>query len=461
MRNLFLLFISLFICSILAAQNNWQHGRIQVSANKHYLQYQDGTPFFWMGDTGWELFHRLKLEEINRYLTNRASKGFTLIQAVILAEFDGLRKPNKYGDVPFVNMDPLQPNEQYFKLVDTVVKLAQARGLVMGLLQTWGDKVLKMWGEGPIVFNVENAYGYGLFLGQRYQSYPNIIWILGGDRPAITDSIDTRPVWRSMAKGIKEGSGGKALFSYHISGGPNTTSKQIHTEDWLDINMMQSGHGSGHDVPVWNWIASDRALQPAKPTLDSEPNYEDHPVNPWPKWDSANGYFNDYDVRKQTYRSVFAGACGVTYGHHSIWQFYNTREEKVNHAKMFWTAALDRPGAVQMGYLKKLVLSRPSLQRIPDQSIITLGQGDKGNYMTAFRDSLGRYLMVYIPVGKTVGIKTGFIQNKIINANWFNPKNGTTKKIGLLARKETMQFTPPTAGVNNDWVLVVDDPSFK
>ncbi len=457
MRTIVAVLIILFVYSNTSAQKAWPHGRIEVSANKHYLQYQDGTPFFWMGDTGWELFHRLKLEEIDRYLTNRAAKGFTLIQAVILAEFDGLRKPNQYGQIPLINQDPLQPNERYFELVDTVMKLAKAKGLVMGLLPTWGDKVLKMWGEGPVVFNTENAYGYGLFLGKRYAAYPNIIWILGGDRPAITDSMDTRPIWRSMAKGISEGSNGKALFTYHISGGPNKTSKQIHNEDWLHINMMQSGHGSGHDVPVWNWVSNDRALEPTKPTLDSEPNYEDHPVNPWPKWDSANGYFNDYDVRKQAYRSVFAGACGVTYGHHSIWQFYNNREEKINHAKMYWTEALDRPGATQMGYLKNLVLSRPSLKRVPDQNIITSGQGDKGEYMTAYKDSSGSYLMVYLPVGKTVGIKTSSIKSKTINGWWFNPKNGKTTSLGQLQRKDAMTFTPPITGFGNDWVLVLDD----
>ena len=461
MRTIIATFIILSLSTYTLAQTVWPHGRIEVSANKHYLQYEDGTPFFWMGDTGWELFHRLKLEEIDGYLTNRAAKGFTLIQAVILAEFDGLRKPNQYGQIPLINQDPLQPNERYFELVDTVMKLAKAKDLVMGLLPTWGDKVLKMWGEGPVVFNNENAYSYGLFLGKRYAAYPNIIWILGGDRPAITDSIDTRPIWRSMAKGIREGSNGKALFTYHISGGSNTTSKQIHTEDWLDINMMQSGHGSGHDVPVWNWVTNDRAMQPTKPTLDSEPNYEDHPVNPWPKWDSANGYFNDYDVRKQAYRSVFAGACGVTYGHHSIWQFYNAREEKINHAKMYWTEALDRPGATQMGYLKKLVLSRPSLKRVPDQNIITSGQGDKGEYMTAYRDSSGSYIMVYLPVGKTVGIQISSIKSKTINGWWFNPKNGKTTAIAKMSARQKMTFSPPSTGFNNDWVLVLDDSDFK
>ncbi len=454
-------FIIVILCLIggFQQQSNaqWNHGRLQVSPNGHYLQYQDGTPFFWLGDTAWELFHRLNLKEIDQYLTNRQAQGFNVIQAVLLAEFDGLRKPNQNGDLPLTNMDPAKPNEPYFKFADSVIDLAKTRGLYMGLLPTWGDKVLKMWGEGPQVFNPQNAYAYGLYLGKRYAAYPNIIWILGGDRPAVTDTLDTRPVWRAMAKGIKEGTGGRAIFSYHISGGPRSTSQQIHNEDWLDINMMQSGHGSGHDVPVWDWITRDRVLNPTKPTLDSEPNYEDHPVNPWPTWDPKNGYFDDYDVRKQTYRSVFAGACGVTYGHHSIWQFYNPREAVINHAKMYWTEAMNRPGATQMHFLKNLILSRPSLTRIPDQSIIVNGKGEKGGYCTAYRDSASTFAMVYIAEGKDITIQTPFLAGKKTNAWWFRPADGKVTKAVSVPVTNGLKFTPPTLGKTNDWVLIADD----
>ena len=455
--------ILLFSCTAFFSafcQNN-RTGALKVSANGHYLIHEDGKPFFWLGDTAWELFHRLTMEEINQYLDNRQKKGFNVIQAVILAEFDGLRKPNQYGEVPFHNLDPLKPNEKYFQLVDSALKLAMAKNLYLGLLPTWGDKVTKLWGAGPVVFNSDNAYKYGLWLGTRYKNYANIIWIVGGDRPPVTDSMDFRPIWREMAKGILEGTNKKALITYHPTAGPKSTSTYLHQEEWLDINMIQSGHGFGHDMPIWNLIARDWNLLPAKPVLDAEPNYEDHPVKPWPKWNPESGYYRDYDIRKQTYRSVFSGGCGVTYGHHSIWQFWSPREEKANHADRYWTEALDRPGAFQVGYLRKLMESRPQLTRIPDQSIIVEGQGEKGEYITATRDNKGSYIMIYIPIGKKISVNTGVVKSKKLNTCWFNPSSGKAEEQKVVDNLNKMEFTPPTLGSGNDWVLIIDAPKFK
>lgn len=454
MRSVFTLAVLYFLTLSVNGQAGWKHGRLKVTSDGHYLEYSDGTPFFWLGDTGWELFHRLNKKEISIYLENRRSKGFNVIQAVILAEFDGLRKPNQYGQVPLHDLDPTKPNEKYFELVDYTVKIALEKGIFMALLPTWGDKVTQLWGQGPVIFNSQNAYIYGRWLGSRFKDYANIIWILGGDRPPVTDSVDYRPIWRAMAKGIKEGADGNAIFSFHTWGG-HSTSEYINDEDWLSINTMQSGHGNGHDVPVWKMIEHDRGLIPTRPTLDAEPNYEDHPVNPWPKWDPANGYFRDYDVRKQTYRSVFAGACGVTYGNHAVWQFLSAREDTINHADRYWTQAINRPGAFQVGYLRKLIESYSPLDRIPDQSLIAEGQGEKGEYIAAFRDAKKTYAMIYLPVGKEIAVNTSIIAGDVITYAWFNPRTGDLGNKTTVDKRPTMKVIPPETGIEKDWVLII------
>ena len=95
-----------------------------------YLVTERGEPFFYLGDTAWELFHRLTREEADLYLKDRAAKGFTVIQAVALAELDGLNTPNAYGDMPLHRNDPTQPNEAYFRHVDWVIDRANARARV-------------------------------------------------------------------------------------------------------------------------------------------------------------------------------------------------------------------------------------------------------------------------------------------------------------------------------------------
>ncbi len=171
---------------------DFKHGRLMVSENHRFLQFQDGTPFFYLGDTGWEFFHRLTYKEAEKYLENRRQKGFTVIQAVILAELDGLNTPNRNGDKPLIDNDPGRPNKAYFAFVDSLIRLAESKGIFIGLLPTWGDKVDKGgWGKGPEIFNPENAFAYGKFLGERYKNFPNIIWIGGGDRSGGTNSKNT------------------------------------------------------------------------------------------------------------------------------------------------------------------------------------------------------------------------------------------------------------------------------
>jgi len=447
--------ILFLIATTSAAQQEWKHGRLKATSDGHFLQFEDGTPFFWLGDTGWELFHRLNKPEIEKYLENRRGKGFNVIQAVILAEFDGLKKPNQYGELPLKDLDPAKPNEKYFELVDWTVQEAQKKNMFMGLLPTWGDKVLKLWGQGPEVFTEGNAYTYGKWLGNRYRSYPNIIWILGGDRPAFNDSVDKREIWRSFARGILDGTYQKAVITYHPWGESSST-QFWPNESWLNIHMLQSGHAK-KDHPVWEWIKRDKDMMPAKPVLDAEPNYEDHPVN----WNKNNGYFRDYDVRRQCYRSVFAGACGVTYGNQAMWQFYSEKEEPVAYPERSWIETLDRPGAFQVGYLKKLIESRSVTDRIPDQKIIIDGQGEKIDYMVAFKDAKNRYCMIYLPVGKKISVDISFLPGTEVRAWWFDPRKGQAEKPVIVKKGSVMSFTPPSLGIENDWVLVIDDMNTK
>lgn len=425
---------------------------LRVSDNQRYLVKADGKPFFYLGDTAWELFHRLNREEADLYLKDRADKGFTVIQAVALAEINGLRDPNPYGHLPLHNEDPTQPNDAYFQHVDYIVNNAEELGLTIGMLPTWGDKVFKnSWGVGPEIFNPSNARVYGEYIGRRYKDKP-IIWILGGDR--LPRHEQDEAIWRAMAEGIVAGAGdgdpSKVMMTFHPQpkeGGGSST--WFHNDEWLDFNMFQTGHC--RDADVYDKITHDYNLRPVKPTMDGEPIYEEHPMCFNAK---EKGYTEPWDVRRAAYQGLFAGGHGHTYGCHNIWQMYDTNREGINGPTMTWKESLDLPGARQMTYVKNLITSRPILERVPDQTLV------REPYANTERIQATRgedYAFIYTTAGKPIEVNMGIISGKSVNASWYDPRTGTTTFIGKFKNTGTRTFTPPTSGPGNDWVLLLDD----
>jgi hypothetical protein len=428
---------------------------LKVSANQHFLVTADGKPFFWLGDTAWELFHRLNRAEAERYLRNRADKRFTVIQAVVLAEFEGLTVPNANGDLPLRNNDPAQPIEEYFAHVDWIVAKANELGLYVGLLPTWGDKWNKKRGAGPEIFTPDNARVYGEWLGRRYRD-AGIIWILGGDRPVETDGH--RAILSAMARGLRSGDGGAHLITLHPPGG-NSSSTWFQAEEWLDFNMRQNGHVAEF-TGRYDQTRADYDRTPTKPVLDGEPIYEDHPV----AFDAKKyGHSIAADVRRPLYWDLFSGAFGHTYGHHSVWQMWTPAREPINSPLLPWTEAIDQPGAAQMQHGRALIESRPFLTRIPDPEILVSDRvptqvPGAGRYaFVATRDTDRTYAMVYAPIGRPFRVRMNTISGPRITAWWFNPRTGEANAIGAFPNTGEHEFTPPERGEMLDWVLVLDD----
>lgn len=446
-------------CVGLSAAETLVPPRLKVSDNHRYLVYEDGRPFFYLGDTAWQLFHCLNREEADRYLSDRARKGFTVIQAVALAELDGLNATNAYGHYPLVDANPEKPavqhgpNNDYWDHVDYIVNQAASLGLHMGLLPTWGDKWNKKWGRGPEIFTPQNAERYGEWLGRRYRDKP-IIWILGGDRPVENDRH--KAIIRAMAAGLKKGDAGRHLCTFHPSGGSGSA-QYFHEDAWLDFNLRQNGHEQNFG-PRYARTRADYDRRPAKPVLDGEPIYEDHPIN----FKAADhGHSVAADVRRALYWDLFSGACGHTYGHHSVWQMWAPPRAPVNHPLMPWTEAVNQPGAGQMQYARHLLESLPYLTRIPDDSVIspastpTSVPGAGLKRMVATRDSAGSYALVYTPVGRAFKVRMSKITGGKVATAWFNPRDGTSKLIGEYPNTGEREFVPPDQGEMLDWVLVL------
>lgn len=435
--------------------------RLKVSDNHRFLVREDNAPFFYLGDTAWSLFHRLKREEASAYLEDRARKGFTVIQAVAIGELDGHTVPNPYGFLPLTELDPARPavkdgpGTDYWDHVDFIVDKAESLGLYIGFLPTWGRFWHDAIKDGKPLFTPANAEQYGEWLGKRYRTKP-IIWILGGDRPI--DNDVQREVIRAMARGLRRGDGGAHLITFHPCGAAGSAD-WLHNEPWLDFNLRQNGHEP--EFPGrYSKTRTDYDRTPIKPVLDAEPIYEDHPVSFNAR---EHGHSIAADTRHALYWDLFSGACGHTYGHHSVWQMWSPGVAPINDPLMPWTEALQQPGAGQMQFARWLLESRPFLTRIPDDSIIaparvrTAVPGSGRYQMVATRDESGSYAMVYAPAGRKFSIQLDKIKGARIKAWWFNPRNGEATLIGEFPAKATREFTPPNPGEYLDWILVLDD----
>jgi hypothetical protein len=419
-----------------------------VSANGRFLQYKDGKPFFYLGDTAWELLHRLNREEADRYLENRARKGFTVIQTTVLAQLGGLTEPNAYGDLPLADKDPAKPNEAYFRHVDYIVNKAESLGMFIGMLPTWGS----YWGASDLPITAENAREYGRYLGRRYKDKP-IIWILGGDKTIA--SQQERAVMDALAAGLEDGDGRGHLKTYHPSG-PGLSSVLLHDAPWLDFNMYQSSHAAqDHDNGLY--AEHDYALTPPKPTLDGEPRYEQIPVGFYFQNYSRLVRFDDYDARQAAYWSLFAGACGHTYGNNNIWQMWQPGRAAAIFADIPWYEAIDHPGAFQMGFLRRLFESRPFLTLEPNTSMLKAGPTTGGAKIRALRAANGSFAFIYSPRGESFTVDKHAIDAKRVKEIWYDPRYGVTRQIHTADNWGYQTYAPPTSGRGNDWILILED----
>jgi hypothetical protein len=192
----------------------------------------------------------------------------------------------------------------------------------------------------------------------------------------------------------------------------------FHKADWLDFNSIQSGHHFGSDS--FAFVSKDYALTPAKPTVDMEPAYENHPTG-------ANWLYKDGDgpFPKNGYQH--------------------------------WRKAMAYEGATQVGFMRRLFELRPWYKLVPDQSVLASDAGKGSDRVVAARAEDGSFVLAYLPTGKPVSLKMDKLSGKSVKARWYDPRKGTWQEIGAYPNIGTREFIAPAQGVKSDWVLVLDD----
>ncbi len=172
----------------------------KVSENGRYFVDQKGQPVFWLGTTQWQLFREYSLEDARTIIEKSKEKGFVFAQVMLMGVGDGT-KPNIHGAKPWIDNNPLTPNEAYFQNVDAVLRTAREHNFNISMT-LYHQRYRKFITQA-------NARAWAKWLAKRYKNVPTIVWSMTPEaKPEFV------PLLRELAAGLHEGDGGAHLITF-------------------------------------------------------------------------------------------------------------------------------------------------------------------------------------------------------------------------------------------------------
>jgi hypothetical protein len=389
---------------------------LTISENGHYFIDGSGHPFFWQGDTEWELFRYLTAKNAGALLSERKKQGFNVIQVMVTGVFQEwgvMAGMNPWtGIKAWLNDDPLKPDENYFSRVDSIISMAEKLDIMLVI----GVYHARDCDAGRIT--AMNAKQWAAWLARRYKDQGNIIYSM---YPHAEPASAT--VIRGTVQGILESDRGSHLITMHPDPSP-ASSSFMHNEFWLSFNTLQTW---STDLMNYDMVSSDYTRWPFKPVVDGEARYEEEDGT------------TPFAVRRAAYWSCLAGGF-YSYGHRDNWKSPAT-----------WRSWYDSPGAGQMKIMGEFFRSIEWWKMIPDQSVFE--KWINGN--VAVRSSDGGWIAAYITGKAPFAVKLNNITaGKAADVWWISPVTGERTKTGTFKTSEIRTFTLPDGW--QDAILLIE-----
>ncbi len=333
------------------------HGPLKLSANRRYLEHNDGTPFFWLGDTWWiGLSARLHWpEDVQTLAQDRKQKGFNVIQ-LVAGLFPDMHPfaphgANEGGFPWTTNYSNIRP--EYFDAADKRLLYLVDQGFTPVIFGAWG--YFMQW------MGVEKSEAHWRYLIGRYGALPvvwgtageaNLPWYLAkgfpyDDRKQVKD-------WTEVTRYLRGIDPFHRLVTIHPTGiGRLSARNAMDDLSLIDIDMLQTPHGQRDAVaPTVNTVRASYADTPVMPVINGEAAFEMLSDTLPTQW-----------TRRMFWLCMMNGASGHTYGANGIWQV-NRRGDPhgpsphhnggFGYGKIPWDEAMNLPGSEQAGFGKKL-----------------------------------------------------------------------------------------------------------
>ena len=409
-----------------------------ISTNGRYFQGSDGLPFLMKAECMWSLLSQCKYDSADVYLLDRQGRGINTVEASLPTKFT---TAGSYIDVngnsPFTSTFFTTPRTAYFTHADSIIDRATALGFVVML-----DVLYAGWdnAQGLIdeltAASTSDLKSWGAYIGDRYKSYKNIVFVLNGDRDPTASAAKVD----SLVAGIQSADTltGR-LFTTHNNRGVKA-STYWNTRSWFNMNNSYSAFSDAYTQALSAY--NDTIV---RPTIPIEMYFEnEHSMT-------------TTNLRTQGYWTILAGACGHVFGNAPLWAMgFNTGSGSN------WHAQLTSPGSLSMQYLNAFFTSRNWHKFIPDQisAVLLAGASSGTDLAVCSSTSDSSLLVVYMPSNRQITVKTNYVKsaNDLVRCSWFDPATGSITIIGTYSRSSSQAFTPSGS---QDWVFLAEAASTR
>lgn len=422
---------------------------LKASGNSRFLVDQNNMPFLLVGDSPQSLIGVLSEANASAYFADRSVHGFNAVWLNLLCDgytfcnangttYDGIQ-PFTSGSGPST-YDLSTPNPAYFSRVDDMVNLAAKSGLVAFLdpIETGG------WLQTLEANGAAKAFNYGVYLGSRYKSFANIVWLNGNDFQDWSSNSSDNNLVKQVMSGIASADTNH-LQTVELEYYRSYSSQDADLSPLLSLNLVYTYYDT------YDYILAAYNASPTFPVFLGEANYEGED-NAGTDGGSAG------NLRKQEYWTLLSGATGQFYG--------SFQTDRTN-----WTSLsqIDSTGVTELGYATNLFTSIAWWKLVPDQAhqIVTSGYGayrsaatdiHNSTYATTAWISDGSESITFAPVSTTLVVDTSKFKD-LVTARWMDPTNGVYTTIAGSPFSNAGKTSFATPGKNSegstDWVLVL------
>jgi len=421
----------------------YRHGFLKVSADRRYLAHDDGTPFFWLGDTAWGVPLRATDDEWARYLADRRSKRFTLLQVAPMAQPKWAGQTGRDREAPFHDEALARINPAYWQAFERRIRAANDAGFVVTLVGLM--EPVKRYPEAAAARRFARE-----IVARLFDCFVIFSPSFDSDFMPLADEVGVATRAATAVHLITQHPGTP-------SGRPTPTyTMQYYDQPYLDFAGVQSGHNRGNRErsarQSSDWMLQAYRHEPHKPVINLEAMYDGQGEKAW----------QAVDARSAAWRSWLAGAKGYTYGagestpkvtqgNGGIWSWV-TDPDKHDH----WEKALQWESAFQMQYLHDFLAAIEWWRLEPAPELIRNQPEPWTHRMILARSPARDSAVAYLPDNEAIEVDlSGFAAPLAVR--WFDPVHGRfTPERGSVDRRGVHRLAPPAKG---EWVLALGGPA--